>query len=111
MQKAIVIPLIVIAMLVAGLGYAFWPHTSVQPQGKVQSIEDYLKAHISELSTESAVLGGTFYVTAIQLTPTGAGEGMGIVEYEDGHMAYTADFNYSADDFRGTEITNFVTRK
>lgn len=111
MKKSIAIPLVLVLVVALGLVYAFWPNTAAAPQGKVQSIESYLTGHISELSTEPAVLGGTFYVTSVELTPTGAGAGTGVVAYEDGHVAYTADFSYSADDFRGVEITNFVTRK
>lgn len=111
MKKSIVIPLIAVLVVAAGLVYVLWPNAVEAPQGKVQSIESYLQEHISELSTEPAVLGGTFYVTAVDLMPTGAGRGTGVVAYEDGHVAYIADFSYSADDFRGIEITNFVIRK
>lgn len=111
MKKSIAIPLVLVLAIAGGLVYTFWPSAAEAPQGKVQSIESYLTGHINELSTEPAVLGGTFYVTAVELTPRGAGVGTGVVQYEDGHVAYTADFSYSADDFRGVEITNFVTRK
>lgn len=49
--------------------------------------ETYLRANINELSPEPAVLGGTFYVTSITWQPDGAA----MVEYEDGHIAFSAD--------------------
>jgi hypothetical protein len=67
-------------------------------------VESYVRTHISTLSPEKEVLGGTFYVTNIVL-----GEGRGIVTYEDGHNAYTADFTYTASPGT-TSITSFVIR-
>ncbi len=111
MKKTIAIPLIAAAIIIAGLGYAFWPQSQEQPQGKVMSVESYVSQEINKLSPEPAVLGGTFQVTAVEVTPTGEGVGTGIVSYEDGHVAYIADFSYSADDFRGVKISNFVIRQ
>ena len=54
------------------------------------AVENYVRENISTLSPEPAVLGGTFYVTAIDV-----GDGMGTVEYEDGHIALTADFTFT----------------
>lgn len=48
-----------------------------------RALEEYLHAHISELSPEPAVLGGTFFVTNIAWNEDGAA----IVDYEDGHIA------------------------
>lgn len=45
--------------------------------------EVYIRSHISELSTENAVLGGTFYVTDIEWQNNGTA----LVSYEDGHIA------------------------
>jgi|GEM_PF-1760543 len=50
-------------------------------------IEAYITANISDLSTIDAVLGGTFYVTGIRWTD----DDVAVVEYEDGHIAVTAD--------------------
>src|SRR5262245_19717456 len=74
------------------------PSTSAEnPQsGRVMSIESYVSTHIADLSPEKAVLGGTFYVTSIK-----ADSGSGVVSYEDGHVAYTADFTYTTDVDRG----------
>lgn len=59
--------------------------TAVSPD-----IEQYVSDNISSLSPEPEVLGGTYYVTSIA-----AADGKGVVSYEDGHNAYTADFTYS----------------
>ncbi|MES2994684.1 MAG: hypothetical protein V4681_01460 [Patescibacteria group bacterium] len=67
--------------------------------------ETYVREHISELSPLPEVLGGTFYVTSIH-----ADSGAGIVSYEDGHNAYTADFRYASDSGKIT-VTSFVIRK
>ena len=67
-----------------------------------ESIEEYVTKNISTLSTEPEQLGGTFYVTSIE-----AQDGSGVVSYEDGHNAYTADFIYTTDPL---SITSFVIR-
>lgn len=76
-------------------------------QGKLMSIESYVTQNISLLSPEKEVLGGTFYVTKIEVEPE---EKKGYVEYEDGHVAFAADFTYTADDVEGITITSFVIR-
>ncbi len=67
-----------------------------------ESIEEYVAKNISTLSTEPEQLGGTFYVTNIE-----AKDGSGLVSYEDGHNAYTADFTYTSEPLF---ITSFVIR-
>jgi len=69
-------------------------------------VEQYVKANISTLSPVKAELGGTFYVTDIRTA-----NGMGTVEYEDGHIALTADFNYTVDADGSVNVTNFVVRE
>ncbi|MEZ0208876.1 MAG: hypothetical protein ACAH17_01710 [Candidatus Paceibacterota bacterium] len=69
-------------------------------------ITDYVKQNISTLSYEKAQLGGTFYVTDIE-----AQDGRGTVAYEDGHMAYVADFAYTTDSTGSTTVTSFTIRK
>lgn len=78
-----------------------------EQQGKLMSIESYVTQNISLLSPEKEVLGGTFYVTKIEVEPE---EKKGYVEYEDGHVAFAADFTYTADDVEGITITSFVIR-
>ncbi|MDQ1299743.1 MAG: hypothetical protein QG636_411 [Patescibacteria group bacterium] len=70
-----------------------------------ESIEEYVAKNISTLSAEPEQLGGTFYVTNIE-----AADGSGIVSYEDGHNAYTADFTYSIDASGNPSIDSFVIR-
>lgn len=66
--------------------------TTPSGEVRVMPIEDYIRLNISGLSAEVGkpeVLGGKYYVTSIE-----AGGGEGVVSYEDGHNAYTADFTY-----------------
>lgn len=78
-----------------------------EPQnGRVMSIDDYVRQNISTLSPEKEVLGGKFYVTRIETN-----KGSGYVEYEDGHIALAADFTYRIDQERGITITSFTIRK
>ncbi len=66
---------------------------------------NYVSENIRTLSPEPEVLGGTFYVTSIQ-----SGSGTGVVSYEDGHNAYTADFAYTIDASKAVTITSFTIR-
>ncbi len=68
-------------------------------------IEKYVTENISSLSPEKATLGGTFYVTDIE-----AAGGRGVVEYEDGHNAYVADFEYFIDKY-GITVSSFEVRR
>lgn len=70
---------------------------------KQKIVSDFLKTNISKLSPQKAVLGGTFYVTDVQLTSADGGT----VAYEDGHIALKASFNYSIGDNQQVSITNF----
>lgn len=98
-----IVLLVVIAVLFAG--FILFPRDAAAPAGKVMSIESYVTQNISTLSPEKEVLGGTFYVTSIQ-----AADGQGVVSYEDGHNAYTADFTYMMSDREGIQITSFRVR-
>jgi hypothetical protein len=69
-------------------------------------VELYVKENISALSPIKEQLGGTFYVTNMTLE-----NGEGTVEYEDGHNAYTADFNYGLSSTGQIEILNFNPRQ
>lgn len=75
-----------------------------KPTQDLQTVEEYVAENISALSPEPEVLGGTYFVTAIE-----AENGSGTVSYEDGHNAYTADFTYTQG---ASEITidSFVIR-
>jgi len=53
-------------------------------------VEDYINAHISELSPQKEVLGGKFYTTRI-IFPS---ENEAIIDYEDGHIALSASAQF-----------------
>lgn len=112
MKKLIVIlvPVVVVAVVALLVVIFVMPSVAAAPapaaSGKLMSIESYVSQHISELSPEKEVLGGKFYVTSVE-----AAEGKGVVSYEDGHVAYTADFTYEAADQTGIRITSFIIRQ
>jgi hypothetical protein len=56
-------------------------------------VENYIKDNISDLSSQEAVLGGTFYVTDIRFLSSNRA----IANYEDGHIALNAlvDFSFN----------------
>ncbi|MBU1292862.1 hypothetical protein KJ819_02210 [Patescibacteria group bacterium] len=72
---------------------------------RYMDIESYVKTSISELSPTKEQVGGTFFVTKIETSG-----GTGVVEYEDGHNAYTADFTYTISEEGKSEITSFIVR-
>ncbi len=68
-----------------------------------ESVTEYLKANISELSPEKEVLGGTFYITSVRfLSPM-----LCLVEYEDGHVAYTATVEFAVPSADEVKIVDF----
>lgn len=71
------------------------------------SVSAYIKANISDLSTEPEVLGGTFYVTNITFTS----DSSGVVEYEDGHIALVADFTFTISQEGDIEVELTNTRE
>ncbi|HEX2792613.1 MAG TPA: hypothetical protein VHO23_02765 [Candidatus Paceibacterota bacterium] len=112
---------VILAFVIAVLGVvAFFlvpneaaaPHESAEvPAAPAQmqgdpgtAAEAYVRANIGQLSPTPPVLGGTFYVTEIE-----AENGAGTVAYEDGHVAFTADFAYALTD-KGISISSFVIR-
>ncbi|MCF7820571.1 MAG: hypothetical protein K9M44_03835 [Candidatus Pacebacteria bacterium] len=66
-------------------------------------VGDYIRDNINDLSTQDPVLGGNFYVTSVVFT----GPYSGIVDYEDGHIALRALFNFKVPDSETVEIENF----
>ena len=79
--------------------------TPVQTEERYMDIETYMRTSISELSPIESQLGGTFFVTDIQIE-----DGTGVVEYEDGHNAYTADFTYVIAENGKPEVLSFTVR-
>ncbi|MDD3284002.1 MAG: hypothetical protein PHZ07_00195 [Patescibacteria group bacterium] len=67
-----------------------------------EKLKNYLKDNISNLSSEKAVLGGTFYITDLQIEENNKA----IVSYEDGHIALKANFDYIINN-ETIEISNF----
>jgi len=55
--------------------------------------ENYIKDNISTISPKKEVLGGKFNVTKF----VWADDNNGIVDYEDGHIAFKAKFNIEMD--------------
>lgn len=70
-----------------------------------QTVEEYVAKNISALSPVKEDVGGTFYVTQIEVR-----EWKGVVSYEDGHNAYTADFEYEIDAVGAPRVSTFVIR-
>lgn len=73
---------------------------------RYMDIESYVRNSISALSPVKEVLGGTFYVTEIETD-----NGVGVVHYEDGHIALIADFTYEVDASGKPSITSFKVRE
>lgn len=105
--------IIIVLIAVGAAAYMWWPNVApvevpINNDGetsKLMSVESYVSQNISELSPIKEQVGGTFYVTSIEVM-----DGKGVVSYEDGHNAYTADFTYTSSDLTGHSITSFVIR-
>ena len=69
------------------------------------SVENFVRQNISKLSEEKEVLGGKFFVTKIELN-----DGSGVVEYEDGHNAFVADFKYDVNTKGEISVLSFKVR-
>lgn len=118
MNKIALLAAVIIAVAIGGY-FAYEPQSpepapqpqgetpTSAPQGKLMSVEAYVTQNISALSPIKETMGGTFYVTEIEVEPE---EKKGKVEYEDGHNAYVAEFTYTSDDRTGHAITSFVVR-
>lgn len=65
--------------------------------------EKYTEDNISELSSEKAVLGGTFFVTNLKWLNNNSA----LVDYEDGHIALQALVKYNLDDKGEVDVTSF----
>ncbi len=65
-------------------------------------VENYLENNIADLSSQETTLGGSFYVVDINFL-----DDYGVVNYEDGHMAHQAKFDFSFDENGEVEINSF----
>jgi hypothetical protein len=103
--------IILLVLLIALAGGILWSQRAEAPtdepreNGRVMDIQTYVRQNITDLSPEPAVLGGTFYVTEINTD-----DDSGTVSYEDGHIAFTADFEYVIDEY-GITISSFEVRE
>lgn len=119
MKKIVALILLVILLL---LGSGFYINSTVdsrltgttlppydyseETSSRYMSVEEYVEKNISELSPIKEQLGGTFYVTRIETD-----HGEGVVEYEDGHNAYTADFLFYYEASGKPVVTSFLIRE
>jgi len=111
MSKILLVVVVMIAVFFGGFLF-FSSYSLNEKQGeqeltqaqKEDLVTRYLEVNISNLSTESEVLGGTFYVTNIKFNDMNSG----IIEYEDGHIARVAGFKYAISEDRevDVELTN-----
>ncbi|HPL92730.1 MAG TPA: DUF333 domain-containing protein [bacterium] len=62
----------------------------------------FVENNLAQLSPEPAVLGGKFYITKLDVLSLNYGE----VEYEDGHIALKAGFNFTVNS-DGVKISDF----
>lgn len=110
-MKNFIIVLVIIGVLIGGFfALNSYIHNEKQADKELTQEQEqalvsaYINENISILSPEPAVLGGTFYVTNIEFT----NGNRGTVEYEDGHIALIADFEYFIDEggVTGVDLTN-----
>ncbi len=83
------------------------PVSKILTENDKETIRDYLKDNISQLSPEKEVLGGKFYITDIQFVDNNNL----IVDYEDGHIAFKAKIKFEVDYSGGVNIVNFEISK
>lgn len=113
------ISLLILGLVLVGLAYFIYGRvdtttdsvasetaTTTIEQPATNTVETFVRNNISSLSPDKEVVGGTFYVTDFQ-----AQGGKGVVSYEDGHVAFTADFTYTVDQNGNVNITSFQVRK
>ena len=101
MNKIIWIAIVLVVVLLL-----WWPRGAEVPAtssgvAQREAAEVYVREHITALSPELAVLGGTYYVTEVS-----AEDGQGMVSYEDGHIAHKARFTYEVENGE-VSITSF----
>lgn len=95
-------------ILIAAIAcFIYGPFAQPQPEPvRYMDINSFVRNSISFLSPVKESLGGTFYVTKIETSA-----GTGVVEYEDGHNAYTADFTYTVSQDGKPTIETFKVRQ
>ncbi|MFA5736837.1 MAG: hypothetical protein WCX70_01625 [Candidatus Paceibacterota bacterium] len=68
-----------------------------------KKVDNYIREYIAELSPEEPVLGGAFQVNNITFSENKNG----LVEYEDGHILFRAEFSYLIDENKSVKIKSF----
>ncbi len=63
------------------------------------TVENYIRENIKTIALEKPVLGGTWYVTLVQINPSMK---TGTITYEDGHIQRNTEFNYTVNN---SEVT------
>ena len=72
-------------------------------------MEKYISDNIAATATDKPVLGGSWYVIAVEINPAAK---TGMVIYEDGHIQSSAAFSYIFDQTKNTvSIQNFTLKK
>ncbi len=64
-------------------------------------VEKYVRENINTIVTEKPVLGGSWYVTVVNISPS-TKSGTMILTYEDGHIQGKSEFSYT---INGTQVT------
>ena len=114
-NKTIIVTLLLVVALILFYFLFIKGYTTQKPfderdvftEERKELVRDYLEANIETLSPQKAVLGGTFYVTDV--TFQGANNAM--VSYEDGHIALTADVDFTISEDGVVSIRVFDIRE
>ncbi len=72
-------------------------------ESRLNTVKNHIRDNISELSPKEEKLGGSFYVTNIEFLD----DSSAMVEYEDGHNAYTAKAEFSLTPDEEVTINSF----
>jgi hypothetical protein len=104
-MKAFLIILIVIVFVPLGIWALTERADEVSEAQVAQIVEQHVSRNISALTPVKEQVGGTYFVTSIT-----SSNGAGVVSYEDGHNAYTADFTYTLKGDDQIVITSFVIK-
>jgi|GEM_PF-936792 len=80
---------------------------TVAPLQTNSTFEEYIRTHINDVSPAKPVLGSTFYVTSVRQTSNTTA----VVQYEDGHIALTADAIFAKTPEGAIAINRFSIRK
>ena len=97
-MRNILILFVIIAVLLLGIYFIKNQKTDENPvpvgnieQNDPVAVEKYIRENIKILAPEEPVLGGTWYVTMVEINKESK---TGTMSYEDGHIAGSARFSY-----------------